>query len=141
LKRTSRSKFPRITAALARQALHVLISEGRLTAKEVMKAVRRRQGLLRELRQRLAMLGEEASGEVVRAVKAARLSSREKATNQRRTRKPASRAQRAAWAAQGRYMAAVRRLPKAKRAKVKAIREKSGVAAAIREAGKLTPSR
>ena len=32
---------------------------------------------------------------------------------------------------QGRYMAAVRQLPKADRAKIKAIREKSGVRAAI----------
>lgn len=137
MKRGSKSKPPRITAELARQALHVLISEGRLTAKEVTKALQRRQELLRELRQRLAALGEEASGQVVRAVRAGRLASRGKGTKRRRARKPPSRAQRAAWAAQGRYMAAVRRLPKGARAKIKAIREKSGVKTATAAAKRL----
>lgn len=50
-----------------------------------------------------------------------------------------SAATRAAWAAQGRYMAAVRRLPKAARARIKAIREKSGVRAAIAAAKRSAP--
>jgi hypothetical protein len=38
---------------------------------------------------------------------------------------------------QGRYMAAVRQLPKAARAKIKAVREKSGVRAAIAAAKRM----
>lgn len=48
-----------------------------------------------------------------------------------RRRKVSAKA-RAAWKAQGRYMAAVRRLSKADRAKVRAVREKSGIRAAIK---------
>lgn len=54
----------------------------------------------------------------------------------RRRRKASVKAQ-AAWKAQGRYLGAVRRLSKADRAKVKAIREKQSVRAAIRVAKKL----
>jgi hypothetical protein len=46
-------------------------------------------------------------------------------------------ATRAAWAAQGRYLGAIRQLSKAARKQIKAIREKSSVAAAIRRAKKL----
>jgi hypothetical protein len=44
-----------------------------------------------------------------------------------RKRRKASAKARAAWKAQGRYMAAVRRLPKAARDRIKVIREKKGV--------------
>jgi hypothetical protein len=64
----------------------------------------------------------------------------ERKTAKRRVarRKPRiSAATRKIYQQQGRYMAAVRPLPKAARAKIKAIREKSGVRAAIAAAKRM----
>jgi hypothetical protein len=55
----------------------------------------------------------------------------------RRRKRRISAATRKLYQQQGRYMAAVRRLPKADRAKVRAIREKSGVRAAIAAAKRM----
>src|SRR5262249_52037877 len=98
-------------------------------------ALSRRERLIRELRERLAKLGVEAGGLGTRAkprVRAAGGPGRS-----RRRGKPVSAARRAAMRAQGRDMAAGARLAKAGRAKVKAIREKSAVSAAIAAAKRM----
>jgi hypothetical protein len=122
----------RIGPVQAVQALSVLVSEGKIAARELYSALKRREKLIRDLRDRLAALERFTPfpmkpGSVKRAAREV----------SRKAKRRISAATRAAWAAQGRYMAAVRRLPKAARVKIKAIREKSGVAAAIAAAKRM----
>jgi len=133
-KRSNRTSLPRISAEQARQVLNVLIADGRIAAREVSRALARRDKLVRDLRQRLNALGEDAAGMLSRSPLAT-------AGGRRALRKKASRAittaQRAARQAQGKYLGAIRQLSKASRAKVKEIRKSSGVQAAIAAAKKM----
>jgi hypothetical protein len=124
-----RTRLPGITAEQARQALHILVSDGRLAAREVAKALARREKLVRDLRQRLNALGEE--------VAAALPDARQRRAIRREAGKAITKAQRAARQAQGRYLGAIRQLSKASRAKVREIRKSSGVKAAITAAKKM----
>ncbi len=118
----------------ARQALAVLIQEGKLAAGEVRNALLRRERLIRALRASLAAL-EHGVGTLRRQIPRP---AKRTVTRKAARRKPRiSAATRKMYQAQGRYMAAVRQLPKEARAKVKAIREKSGVAAATKAAKKM----
>lgn len=136
MRKRRRTELPRISAEQARQALHILVSDGRIAAREVSKALARRERLVRELRTRLSALGEEVAGAVARAAKDG-LSPRNRRALRRRAGKAITAAQRAARQAQGKYLGAIRRLSKASRAKVKAIRKTSGVKAAISAAKKM----
>ncbi len=131
-KRRTRA-LPRISAEQARQALNVLVAEGRIAAAEVSRALVRRERLVRELRARLHALGEE----VARAAREAAPSRKTRAAVRRRATKAITAAQRAARQAQGQYLGAIRRLSKASRAKVREIRKSDGVRAAIAAARKL----
>ena len=117
----------------ARQALAILVQEGRLKASEVMKALKRRDRLVRALRASLAAL-ESGAVSAGRRLNGSSPVDRKARTAKRKMarRKPRiSAATRKIYQQQGRYMAALRPLPKAARAKIKAIREKSGVRAVI----------
>ena len=118
----------------ARQALAVLIQEGKLAAGEVRSALLRRERLIQALRSSLAAL-EHGVGTLRRRIP--KPATRPVAKRVARRKPRISAATRKMYQAQGRYMAAVRQLPKEARAKVKAIREKSGVAAATRAAKKM----
>ncbi len=119
----------------ARQALAVLIQEGKLAVGEVKKALQRRDRLVRALRASLAALeaGVVKVGQRVLKDGPFPMAGKRKTAKRRAVRrKPRiSAATRKMYQQQGRYMAAVRQLPKASRAKVEVIREKSGVKAAI----------
>ena len=117
-----------ITADRAAHVLHILIADGKLTAKHVSEALKRREEMIHELRQRLAALEQ---GAVSAVEKAGRKVARKAARTARRRMSPA---RRAALKMHGRYIGHIRTLPKAAKAKVKAIRERSGVHAAIRAA-------
>ena len=130
----------------ARQALAILIQEGKLAASEVKKALQRRDRLVRALRASLAALEAGVVGVGRRVLKHRPLpmGGTRKATGRRtvRRRPRISPATRKKYQAQGRYMAALRNLSKESRAKIKAIREKSGVNAAIAAAkGRLAEQR
>lgn len=125
--------LPRISAEEARQALHVLVAEGRIAGREVVKALARREKLVRDLRQRLTSLGEDVASAVSRAMPTAR----ERKAFRKSAGKAITAAQRTARQAQGQYLGAIRQLSKASRAKVKAIRKNSGVQAAIAAARKM----
>src|SRR6266496_4474708 len=119
----------------ALQALAILVQEGKLKAGEIQKALQRRARLIRSWRASLAAL-ETGVGRLGRQFKDSpfpMVSRRAKPAKQESARrKPRiSAATRKIYQQQGRYMAALRPLSKAQRAKVKAIREKSGVRAAI----------
>lgn len=131
-KRKSRA-LPGISADQARQALQILVSEGRIAAAEVARALQRREKIVRELRARLQSLGEE----VARAARDAAPSRKTRAAARKRAVTAITAAQRAARQAQGQYLGAIRRLSKASRAKVREIRKSDGVRAAIAAARKL----
>jgi hypothetical protein len=115
----------------AAQAVSILIHEGKLKLRDLVRALKRREKMVSELRARLASLGE-GSGNGRRKGRR-----QKRAGKQRKTAKRISKRQRAARQAQGRYLGAIRRLSKADRTKVKAIRAKSGVKVAIAAAKKM----
>jgi len=119
-----RKKTLSITADQALQALHVFVHDGKILAQDVSRAIQRRDKLVRQLRARLEALGDEG----------ARMAGRLQRRAAPQVRKAISKARRAAYQAQGRYMAAVRALPKSTRVKIKKIRQSSGVDAAIKAA-------
>ncbi len=125
-------KAVRLTGEHAAYALQMLIEDGKIASRDVVQALKRREKTVRELRARLLALGEDVSEAVDRATRSFNGSPRVQ-----KARKQITKAQRTARQAQGRYMAAVRTLSKDARKKVKALREKSGVDAAIREARRL----
>jgi hypothetical protein len=140
-----RRKALGLSADQALQALHVLMHDGKILARDVTKAIQRREKLVRQLRAKLAELGDEGY-KVARRVgrqaapriaAANRQMGRALGVARREGRRVISRAQRAAYQAQGRYMAAVRTLPKSARVKIREIRESSGVVAAIKAAKKM----
>jgi len=128
-----KSPFPRLSPQEAHAALRWLHALGKVKASDISGALKHRERLVQELRERIEQLG----GEGLRFLRGPE-SLRRRA---RKAPKRVSKAARAAWRAQGRYMAAVRRLSKADRAKVKAIRETSGVRAAIAAAKKMAADR
>jgi hypothetical protein len=130
-----------ISAEQARLALSILINEGRLAVRDVQGALARRERLIRQIRVRLHALGAEGidlAGDL-RKVAVTRFGRAEKASREPR-RKAVSAAVRATRQAQGRYLGAIRRLSKAGRKRIKAIREKRGVKAAISAAKRLAGS-
>ena len=133
-KRRTRPGLPSISAEQARQALHVLIADGKIAAREVQNALARREKLVHDLRQRLNALGEDVAHAVARSPLATASGRR---ALKRKASKAITAAQRTARQAQGRYLGAIRQLSKASRAKVREIRKSSGVAAAIAAARKM----
>jgi hypothetical protein len=113
----------------AARALHVLIADGKIAAHDVATALKRREKTIRELKARLAALEGSVGAKVRGAARKAKKKGR------RKLRLSATR--RAALKAHGKYLGAVRMLSKGSRAKVKEIREKKGVRAAIAAARKM----
>jgi hypothetical protein len=128
-------KALKMSADHAAAALHLLVEEGKIAARDVQRVLERREKTIRELRERLAAL-EEASAPLARRFARAGRTAVRRALP--RARKAITRAQRAARQAQGRYMSALRRLSADARAKVREIRKQSGVDAAIQAARKMT---
>ncbi len=127
-----------VSAEQARQALSVLIHEGKIAARDVQGALARREKLIRQIRERLHALGVEGvelAGDI-RKVAVARFRRAEMASREPR-RKAVSAALKATRQAQGRYLGAISQLSKAARLKIKAIREESGVKAAIAAAKRM----
>lgn len=124
MKRTI-GKTLNLSSEHAAHALHVLVADGKIAATDVTRALKRREKMIRELRERLATLERGVSGGIGRKVRPARV---------RKHRKPISAARKAAMKAHGRYLGSIRPLSKSNRTKVKAIRQKEGVHAAIKAA-------
>ena len=118
----------------------MLLHDGKVRAGEVWEALRRRERLLNELKGRLAALGGEMTGIAIKHgpfPRMAGVTQTKKVQASRKRRKPISATRRAAMRSQGRYLAAVRPLSKPARLRVKAIRAKSGVRAAIAAAKRM----
>ena len=133
MKRKTRKNKNNLTIAADRAAhvLHILIADGKLAAKDVTNALKRREELIHELRARLAGLvgGKDGPFPVKK--------SKRKVTRKKRRMSPA---RRAALRLNGRYMGLVRRLSTAQKAALKAIRGKKGVRAGIAAARKMARS-
>ncbi len=132
---TRRKSGLALSAEHARQALAILVQEGKIRASEVRKALQRRDRLIKALKASLAAL-EQGVGQLGRQFKGSPfpMVSRRAGSVRRKAvrRKPTIlAATRKIYQQQGRYMAALRPLSKASRAKIRAIRKKSGVQAAI----------
>jgi hypothetical protein len=137
--RRKRSAAPRITPDRAAQVLSMLIEAGKIGAQDVARALARRRQLIRDLKARLAAMEEGARLSGSPGPRAStRRRRRVRGRSVRRRVSRISRAQRAARQAQGRYLGAIRQLPARARAKVRVIREKSGVRAAIAEAKRMS---
>ena len=134
MKRKTR-KLLRFTAENASRALQILIVDGKLAAKDVANALKRREAMIRELRDKLAALKHGVAAGITDTRKAVTWRSG------RRPRRRVSAARRAAMKSHGKYLGAVRPLSKANRVKVKAIRAKSGVRAAIAAAKRMGKKR
>ncbi len=125
--RRKTKKTLRLSAEHASLALQMLLEDGKIVAKDVTSALKRREKTIRDLRARLSALGEDVAASVAKTA----------AREGPKARRAISRAQRTARQAQGRYLGAIRRLSKQARARVRAIRAESGIDAAIRAAAKM----
>jgi hypothetical protein len=107
----------------AHSVLRWFHATGEVTAKQIADALRKRDELVAEIRARLEELGRQGARFLT-------------VRGKPRRRRVSPKAQ-AAWRAQGRYMAAVRRLSKSARAKVAAIRKAKSVGTAVAAAKKI----
>ena len=125
--RRKTKKALKLSAHHASLALQMLVEDGKIAAKDVSAALKRREKTIRDLRARLSALGEDVADTVAKTA----------AREAPRARRAITQAQRRARQAQGRYLAAIRKLSRQARGQVRAIRAKSGVDAAIRAAAKM----
>jgi hypothetical protein len=119
-----------LTANEAQYVLSTLLKQGKLRATHIRAALRVRREEIRQLRERLAALEASAGAAVAPARSAAK---RRPAARRRKL----SRRVRNLRRLQGRYMGLVRRLKSAEKAKIRSVREKQGMLAAIRLAASL----
>jgi hypothetical protein len=127
----------------AHYALNVLISQGKLRIAHIRKALKNREMEIRSLRERLAALEHFAPAAPSRA--APSRAGRKPGRPARAARKPRVRRIRmsprvhALRQLQGKYMGYVRRLKPAEKTRVRSVREKQGIEAAIQLAKSLAP--
>ncbi len=124
-------------AADAGHALNVLIAEGKIAPRDITTALRRREKLIRDLRRRLSAL---ESGWSVNGLGFPRAVGVRRKAKTVRTRKLTPQ-RRAALKLHGQYLGTVRPLSRAEKLKIKDIREKSGVKAAIAAAKRMARPR
>jgi hypothetical protein len=132
--RRKTKKALKLSADHAGVALQMLIEEGKIAAGDVVRALKNRKKLIKDMKARLAELEKTSRPMTRRLASAGRKAVRRAAP---RARKAITRAQRIARQAQGRYMAAVRRLSEEARVKIREVRKESGVDAAIKAALKM----
>jgi hypothetical protein len=123
----------RLTPAESHYVLQSLMSQGRVRLNQVKAVLNGRSKVIAELRERLASLEGIGGGARRRGRKAAAST---RTTKKRRVAiSPKVRALRRL---QGKYMGYVRRLKPAEKARVREVREKQGMQAAIRLAASLS---
>jgi hypothetical protein len=120
----------------AHYALNVLMSQGKLKVAHIRKALKNREQEIRSLRERLAALEQFSPGSSARASRRPGRPARTARKTRVRRIKMSPRV-RALRKLQGKYMGYVRRLKPAEKARVRAMREKQGMEAAIRLARSL----
>jgi hypothetical protein len=116
--------------------LQSLVSTGALRLSQVEKALRGRADEIRRLRERLASLESLSAATHGGAVPRTRSGRRPRPAAPRRRRRMSAKT-RALRKLQGKYMGLVRGLKASEKARVRAVREKQGMAAAIKLAASL----
>ena len=131
----------KLTPHESHYVLSTLISRGAVRLSQVEKALRGRQQQIRNLREQLASLESlfRAGRGRRPAANGGRASA--KANRRPRARRPMSPKVRALRKQQGKYMGFVRSLKPAEKSRVRAVREKQGMAAAIALASSLRQKR
>lgn len=124
----------RFSAEESRKILSVLIDGRHVTVNQARAALKKFDRTVADLKSRLAAL---ESGTASPGGRRTRARVRRKTTLTRRPRKVSARRKKS-MRDQGRYLAAVRPLKKSDRAKIKKIRAEKGLAAALKEARRLT---
>jgi len=122
--------------------MNVLMSQGKIRAAHIHKALKSREQEIRSLRERLAALEQLSPAAPARARRRrgrpagrpARVAARKARARRKIKMSPRVRALRQQ---QGKYMGYVRRLKAAEKARVRSVREKQGMEAAIRLAKSL----
>ncbi len=118
--------------------LNVLMSQGRIRVAHIQKVLKNREQEIRSLRERLVALERLAPAALSRARRRLRRAGRVAVRKARVRRKiQMSPRVRALRQLQGKYMGFVRRLKVAEKARVRSVREKQGMEAAIRLAKSL----
>jgi len=125
----------KLTPNQSHYVLDSLLSQRRVRAAQVQKVLRGREQEIRSLRERLASL--EGLGKASSARGGAR---RRRGSSKPRRRAMSSRV-RALRRLQGKYMGYVRNLKAAEKARVRSLREKQGMGAAIKLASSLSSKR
>jgi len=130
----------KLTPSQSHYVLGILIAQGRIREGHVRNALKSRVEEIQMLRERLASLEQLSSGEG-RAPRGRRVRrARVRAAGRRVRRAPLSAKVRALRRLQGKYMGHVRRLKVAEKARVRSVREKQGMVAAIKLARSLGKS-
>jgi hypothetical protein len=112
--------------------LQTLLARRKVVARHVKEILRDWQKEIAALRERLAMLEELGGRTAAKAGRKVAAKGAGKTTAKARVRRPLSPRVRALRRQQGRYMGLVRRLTEAEKARVRGLREKKGLPAAIR---------
>lgn len=120
----------------AHYALNVLMSQGKLRVAHIRKALKKREQEIKSLRDRLSALELFSPDKPARAGRRPGRPARPARKTRARRIKISPRV-RALRKLQGKYMGYVRRLKPAEKARVRTIREKQGIEAAIRMAKSL----
>jgi hypothetical protein len=127
----------KLSDSQAHYVLNTLVSEGKVRAAQVRDVLRNREREIRKLRERLAALEKLSAAGAASAPRRARAASRSAARAVRARRVRMSPRVRALRKLQGQYMGYVRRLKPAEKGRVRGVREKQGMDAAIRLAKSL----
>jgi hypothetical protein len=122
-----------LTPQQSHYVLRALVSQGKIRESHVARTLKARDEEIRSLRERLASLEALGGSGASRGSKSRGRSARSRPVR-RRKMSPRLRALRRL---QGKYMGYVRRLKPAEKARVRALREKQGMAAAIRLASSM----
>ena len=120
--------------------LSLWMSQGKIRAGQIRKALQSRDQEIRMLREKLAALEQLSPSSSPSRGRSRRGRGGRRTAVRRRTRRALSPKVRALRRQQGKYMGYVRRLKPAEKARVRAVREKQGMNAAIKLAQSLTKS-
>ncbi len=127
----------KLSESQAHYVLNALVSEGKVRTAQVRDVLRNREREIRKLRERLAALEKLSPAGVSRAPRGGRAARRSAGSKVRARRLRMSPRVRALRKLQGKYMGYVRRLKPADKDRVRSVREKRGMDAAIRLAKSL----
>lgn len=131
----------KLTPDEAHYVLRTLMTQGKLRASQIGQALRSRHDEIRSLRERLASLEGLFEGGGSAGKRRGRRAAKSSGTAPAPRRRKMTPKVRALRRLQGQYMGFVRGLKPAEKARVRTVREKKGMRAAIRLARSLAPKR